>query len=76
VKLEHIGGCSGPAAERSALLYDFIKRKRYISSQPPFKNILELFARSLTKPDSAGAGKGGCERPGPTSAASHSTIPL
>jgi hypothetical protein len=29
------GGCSGTAAERSSLLYGFIKRKRYISSRPP-----------------------------------------
>jgi hypothetical protein len=42
-----IGGCSGPAAERSSLLYDFIKRKRYISSRPLFKNILELFGASI-----------------------------
>ncbi len=30
------GGCSGPAAERSSLLYNLVKRKRYISSRPPF----------------------------------------
>jgi hypothetical protein len=49
VKFRHTGGCSGPAAERSSLLYDFIKRKRYISYRPPFKNILELFGTSFNK---------------------------
>ena len=44
-----IGGYSGPAAERSSLLYYFVKRKRYISSRPPFKNILELFGALFNK---------------------------
>ncbi len=45
----YTGGCSGPAAERSSLLYDFIKRKHYISSWPPLKNILELFGALFNK---------------------------
>jgi chromate transport protein ChrA len=34
------GAAGGPAAERPSLLNEFVKRKRYISSRPPFKNIL------------------------------------
>jgi hypothetical protein len=43
------GGCSRLAAERSSLLNEFVKRKRYISSRPPFKNILELFGAFFNK---------------------------
>ncbi len=71
-----VGGCSGPAAERSSLLYDSIKRKRYLSSRPSLKNILELFGASFNKNRLRRSWQGGCERPGPTSGAAHSTIPV
>jgi hypothetical protein len=35
--------------ERLSLLYDFIERKRYISSRPPSKNIFELFGALFNK---------------------------
>ncbi len=44
-----VEGCSRPVSERSSLLYNFVKRKCYISSRPPFKNILELFGASFNK---------------------------
>jgi hypothetical protein len=73
------GGYGGPAAERSSLLYYFIKRKRYISSRPPFLKYFRIVWRThpLIKPDSAGAGKRRTWEAGPTSAASHTphTIP-
>ncbi len=70
------GGCSGPVSERSPLLYDIIKRKRYISSRPPIKNILELFGASFNKTRLRRSWQGSVRETRPRPVASHSTIPL